>query len=140
MYKLIQLPAIPEELYSTDINVIKKNGSLWEGTDPSYSTYKCSKELEKWIQSHFDWPVKTSYQHIHGQIPTHVDFGRNVCYNYIINTGSNERVYTRWYNDDGVCISCCCLPKLTWHELDVSIPHNVSYVDGNRLGITVQDK
>ena len=140
MYKIMQLPTIPEELYSDDINEIKKNGSLWEGTNPSYSTYKCTRELEKWIQKHFDWPVKVSYQHIHGQIPKHVDFERNVCYNYIINTGSEQEVYTRWYDKNNVCIASCNIPKLTWHELDVSITHDVSYVDGSRLAITVQDK
>ena len=100
MYKLIQIPTIPEELYSNDINEIKKNGSLWEGISSSYSTYKCPKNLEKWIQDHFDWPVKASYQHIHGQIPKHIDFKRNVCYNYIINTGSEQGVYTRWYDEN----------------------------------------
>ena len=144
---------VPPSLYLTNIEDIKQLECTWDARcndeqsdwwcmdddipKQVYSTYKVSDELHTWVQQSFDFDVIVNYQIMHGQIPVHTDYGRSVCWNYIIDTGGTN-ITTRFWNLEETEIIEEIECKLhEWYELDVSQKHDVSNVEGYRIVLTV---
>lgn len=142
------VPQVPSNLYLTnpdDIKQLDTMASIRRPTDPVpswesgtvYTMYQAPDELVSWVQTHFDFPVKVTYQLITGQVPIHKDVGRTKCWNYIIDAGGDD-VVTRWWNDDKTkVIRAFVFPTDCWYELNVGINHDVANVTGTRIAITV---
>lgn len=132
------MESIPVNLYLTNADDIKQLECTWPWPDnPTYTTHKVSDELQAWIQERFSQTVVVNYQVIHGQIPVHSDKGRSMCWNYIIEPGG-QSPDTRFWNDEGTEIverTDCKVHQ--WYQLDVSRNHDISYVEGYRINITV---
>ena len=132
---------IPPSLYLTNVEDIKQLVCTWhtpiDENETSYSTYEAPKELHAWIQQFFDFDVIVNYQIIHGQIPVHIDYGRTIYWNYIIDTGGTNIVTRFWNLEETEIIQEFECKLHEWYELDVSQKHDVSYVEGYRIGLSV---
>jgi hypothetical protein len=131
------LPEIPEHLILKDPELIRKIPDNFPYPNPTYSTHDVSPVLRIWLQKHFDFKFYVNYQVMYRQLPIHIDIDREVCYNYIIDTGG-DNVKTRWYDDSQTTeIHSVVVPERVWHKLDVSKPHDISEVSRPRFSITV---
>lgn len=96
-------------------------------------------DLAAYLQPNFKFDItdRMFYQIIRSGIATHIDTGRVIIYNYLLDTGG-DNVYTVWFEDDQVTEQYKIkLPAFTWHSLDVSIPHTVTGIETTRIAISI---
>jgi hypothetical protein len=126
---------------------------------PTYQFYLLRGKIREFTESIFNFEHSVAVQVIKNGVPVHVDIGRRVAYNYIIETGGTN-VLTAYFNiddfiQDRTNIHLKLLPKLDcppaepiytvciepnrWHKLNVSIPHSVLNIESEseRIAITV---
>jgi hypothetical protein len=128
--------------------------------DPKFSTYQfylLQGKISEFTKSIFNFKHSVSVQVIKNGAPVHVDIGRAVAYNYIIETGGTN-VLTAFFNIDDFIqdrnnrhlrlfpkldcppaepIYTVCIEPNRWHKLNVSVPHTVLNIEGERIAITV---
>jgi len=134
------LPLIPEELID-DLPTIKSRGNQYKPEDEhTYSSFVVSPELESYLQSFFDTPIKARYQYIIDQLPIHLDEGgSHIKYNYLLTTGG-KHVTTRWWDSlqNPQEIIYEIEPQThVWYELTVNVPHDISPVESYRLSVVI---
>ena len=128
--------------------------------DPKFATYQfyvLQGKIKEFTKSIFDFEHGVSVQIIKNGAPVHVDIGRKVAYNYIIETGGSD-VLTAYFNIDDFIqdrnnrhlrlfpkldgppaepLYSVCIEPNRWHKLDVSFPHTVLNIESERMAITV---
>jgi hypothetical protein len=128
--------------------------------DPEFSTYQfylLQGKIKEFTQSIFNFEHSVSVQVIKNGVPVHVDIGRIVAYNYIIETGGSN-VLTAYFNIDDFIqdrnnrhlrlfpkldcplaepVYANCIEPNRWHKLNVSLPHTVLNIESERMAITV---
>ncbi len=128
--------------------------------DPKFSTYQfylLQGKIAEFTKSIFNFKHSVSVQVIKNGAPVHVDIGRAVAYNYIIETGG-VNVLTAYFNIDDFIqdrnnrhlrlfpkLDCApaepiytvCIEPNRWHKLNVSVPHTVLNIGSERIAITV---
>jgi hypothetical protein len=102
---LNDIPSIPEELLTYDINDIINSPIIYQGARTAetagkgiYSTHDVSDELYSFLRPHFGDNIEVRYQLFKSQIPVHIDAhvlsGVTHVYNYVLLTGG-ENIKTR---------------------------------------------
>ena len=161
---LNDIPSIPEELLTYNINDIINSPNKFGGTVKGiYSTHDVSDELYSFLRPHFGDNIEVRYQIFKSQIPVHIDAhvltGVTHVYNYVLLTGG-ENIKTRHWkvpNEDKLIymkdrprtviwgdelnneqiLNEIILPTKRWHKLAVNMPHDISKIDNPRLGVTI---
>ena len=155
------LPSVSVDLLDEVRHVSLNRASTF--VDPKHSTYQFYSlygKIRDFTKSIFNFKHNVAVQVIKNSVPVHVDIGRIVAYNYIIETGGTN-VLTAYFNiddfiQDRTNIHLKLLPKLDcptaepiytvciepnrWHKLNVSIPHSVLNIESERIAITVTPK
>jgi hypothetical protein len=127
---------------------------------PTYQFYPIQGKIAEFTNSIFNFEHSISVQVIKNGVPVHVDIGRKVAYNYIIETGGSN-VLTAYFNIDDFIqdrnnrhlrlfpkIDCAPAEPIysvriepnRWHKLNVSVPHTVLNIENERIAITVTPK
>ena len=130
MIEFLDLPDPP----IIDIESVKLKKNDWEGNKEIYGLYNCENELTDFLKSLFPECTRFRYQTLKDGVPRHIDVGRSVCYNYILQAGGSN-VETVWWNDNKE-IYRTCIPEKKWHKLDVSIEHSIENIETERVSIT----
>jgi hypothetical protein len=134
------LPQIPNYLID-DIDTIKSRGNVFDSKYAHfYSSYLVSSDLKLLLADYFDKPINVRYQLISAQLPVHIDAGGiSNKYNYLLTTGG-DCVTTRWWdsleNPTNMLYENCAALHV-WHELNVSVPHDISPIESYRLSIEI---
>jgi hypothetical protein len=152
------LPLVSSDLLSEVRYVALNSKSIF--TDPKRSTYQVYSlhgKIKEFTKSIFNFEHSVAVHVIKNGVPVHVDIGRRVAYNYIIEIGGTN-VLTAYFNIDDFIqdrpnIHLKLLPKLDcppaepiytvciepnrWHKLNVSLPHTVLNIESERMAITV---
>jgi hypothetical protein len=156
-YSLIDVhESFPPELISEVYESIDTGKNIFY--DPNHTWYKqvlANQSIVEFTHKIFDFPHVSTIQVIKPGLPIHIDFGRTEAYNFIIDTGG-DKVETCFYHPDDFYfnennklrpnnskyreIERDCIPSMTWHKLDVSIPHNVIGIETTRISITLVKK
>ena len=155
------LPSVSADLLNEVRHASLNSASVF--VDPKHSTYQfysLQGKITDFTKSIFNFEHSVAVQVIKNGVPVHVDIGRKVAYNYIIETGGTN-VLTAYFNiddfiQDRTNIHLKLLPKLDcppaepiytvciepnrWHKLNVSIPHSVLNIESERIAITVTPK
>lgn len=136
MYKLLDLPPVPEHLiYSIDEVLELEN--FFGGYTKNYTIHECQDELREYLKELFPHCNKFRYQTLIDNVPVHIDRGRTTAINYIIEPGG-DNVSTTWYTDEfGDKIDEVVLQPKQWHELQVHQWHTVHGLTQRRYAITV---
>ena len=152
------LPTVSLDLLNDARYAALNNKSTF--VDPKFSTYQfylLQGKIKEFTQSIFNFEHSVSVQVIKNGAPVHVDIGRIVAYNYIIETGGSN-VLTAYFNIDDFIqdrnnrhlrlfpkLDCpraepvytVCIEPNRWHKLNVSLPHTVLNIESERMAITV---
>ena len=152
------LPPVSLELQTEAKHSILNRASTF--VDPKFATYQVyvlQGKIKEFTKSIFDFEHGVSVQVIKNGAPVHVDIGRRVAYNYIIETGGSD-VLTSYFNIDDFIqdrnnrhlrlfpkLDCppaeplysVCIEPNRWHKLNVSLPHTVLNIESERIAITV---
>jgi len=131
MIEFLDLPDPP----IIDIESVKLKKNDWEGNKEIYGLYNCENELTDFLKSLFPECTRFRYQTLKDGVPRHIDVGRSVCYNYILQAGGSNVETVWWKNDKEIYRTC--IPEKKWHKLNVSIEHTVENIETERLSITV---
>jgi len=152
-----ELPPISPELIDEALSIRKNSVSKF--VDPNFATYQIfplGGRIADFTRSIFNFEHTVSLQVVKNGIPVHVDIGRKIAYNYLIDTGG-DNVLTSYFNIEdfnqtrdphlrlrpkkdlppAVPLYSVCLEQARWHALDVSIPHSVLNIERDRVAITV---
>lgn len=132
------LPNIPSRLL-LNVDEIRKGKQMYPYPSSTFSSWRIdgiSDHLDDFLQPYFAFPIFCIYQIIENDMPIHTDDGRDFAYNYLLEPGG-ENIKTRWWKDDQVIFSKVFTP-LTWHWLNVSVPHDVEKVSSERVSISVK--
>ena len=132
---MIEFLDLPDPPCFLDIKSIKLKENDWIGNKEIYGIYDCEDELTGWLKLLFPECNRFKYQTIKDGVPRHIDVGRSVCYNYILQTGGSN-VETVWW-DNGKELYRTCLPEKKWHKFNASIEHSIENIETERVGITV---
>lgn len=124
--------------------------------DPKHNWYQqflVHDTISDFTKKIFDFEHYTTIQIIKPGLPIHIDFGRKTAYNFIIETGGSN-VLTCFYDAKNFyydsnnklrpsstpeLLEQVCIPKMMWHQINVSVPHNVINVENVRISITVAE-
>ena len=106
---------------------------------PNYKVYHVNPELNNYLQTIFNFEFKAFYHIINTEMIKHIDPGRTLGINYLLNSGGVE-VTTKFYDKQNPeqLLGSVVFPDRQWYMLNVSIPHAVtakSIVD--RFGIAL---
>jgi hypothetical protein len=137
-----EIPQVPEQLYTTQINEVKSIPNLFFPQFPldspmrKYSVHNAPKEMYEWARDYFHLDNLTvRYQIVRPGMRIHKDVNRAWCYNYLITSGNGETV---WYEDDKTTIKeSAVIPEKTWHWINTSVFHTVNNIEEDRLAITI---
>jgi hypothetical protein len=116
--ELLNLPPIPQTLLEDTQVIIEK-------TEFATSRKHVSDELFSYLQEMFKDPITVCYAVIRYGIAPHKDVeGREVGYNFVINTGGSHAVTTMYDDDLNVLQEMVCsqgrwykLPGGSWHSI-----------------------
>jgi len=152
------LPPMSSEILNEVLHSLLNRASTF--VNPKFSTYQfylLQGKIAEFTKSIFDFKHSVSVQIIKNGVPVHVDIGRSVAYNYIIETGG-ANVLTAFFNIDDFIqdrnnrhlrlfpkldcppaepIHTVCIAPNRWHKLNVSFPHTVLNIESERMAITV---
>ena len=141
-FTYIDLPPIPESLYLDIYNSLKFNTSYSRFTH--YKIVKAKKNIYNYIYSIFD-PTLYVYDTVNVQKFTadsgnHIDRGRSLVYNFIIDQG-NPNVKTNFFKNynDILPMESHIIEPFKWHSLKVDEIHGVSGIKfgENRISVSV---
>ena len=136
MYKILDLPKVPEHLI-LPVNEVLKLENVFYGMSSNYSTHPVQDELKEYLLQFFPEYEFFRYQLLKGEIPIHIDSSRDIAINYIIDTGGSN-VSTIWYDEShATAIESIEFQPNIWHSIRTDIPHNVNNITGQRFAITV---
>lgn len=135
------LPTVPEEIITDALSAIGTPNYWLNKRSDSYQVFPGTEKLYDFIHSHLDEQYRVTIQVIKNTIPIHIDIGRSIVFNYIIDTGG-EDIYTIFYskNDENYnVIESHKIEPFKWHRLTVSTPHSVSTISPNdkRISLSV---
>lgn len=152
------LPLVSSDLLNEVRYVASNSKSTFVDTKHStYQIYSLHGKIAEFTKSIFNFKHSVSVQVIKNGVPVHVDIGRKVAYNYIIETGGSN-VLTAYFNIDDFIqdrnnrhlklfpkLDCpfaeplytVCIESNRWHKLNVSLPHTVLNIESERMAITV---
>lgn len=144
-----QISPPPPAIIAEAVRIVKSGNSTYRYSKHenrkygNFDTYNVGGDLKKWIDDNigilFDQPYFAIVQSISSNLHSHVDTNRTFVYNFLIDTGGDD-VHTYWadgLDDDSNVIDDIVLPVGVWHRLDVSTPHGVKNITGNRIAISV---
>lgn len=135
-WRLLDVPTVPEELI-LPVEQVLEIENIFGGYTKNYTIHEVQDDLREWLQSVFPERTKFRYQTLVKDIPCHVDRGRDVAINYLVDAGGDS-VSTAWYTDEfGDKIEEVVLEPNSWHELKVDQWHTVHNITGRRFAITV---
>lgn len=134
-FEYINLPKIPDELIPELYQSIKDDDVRQSYI--GYTLYHFKPNLKQFILNLFGEGFTCAIQVIAGEQPIHIDYGREVAHNYIIDLGG-EHVTTSFYKDlTGLDkLENICIEPHRWHKLNVSVPHGVEGIITKRISIT----
>jgi hypothetical protein len=136
--KYIDYPEIPKELLLSTAEILNLPNSSTTANFTHFKTKKVNIELHNWLENIFLFKFCCHYQIIFPGIPIHIDVGRNVAYNYVIELGGPE-VRTVFYgskNKDDV-VQSEIIQANKWHSLEVAHYHSVENIDPNILRFSI---
>jgi len=136
----IDVPPVPEVLLEpidTIINMPPKPTSNVSTDYTFFQTRLVSAELNEWVQDTFKTNCHTQYQLVREGIDIHRDKGRNVAFNYLLDTGG-ENALTCVYNDDYHLMFIEHVPERRWHRLKTDVLHNVRGIQTIRVALSVE--
>ena len=144
MYKILDVPQIPEELIYPVEKVLELNNFAC-AANKNYTIHRCQNDLTEYLKTLFPECEEFCYQTIasdlrldYGETPVHKDVGRDFAINYVIETGGDD-VRTAWYTEkeSGEKITEVILPEKTWCKIKVDEWHAVHDLETRRYAITV---
>jgi hypothetical protein len=107
---------------------------------PDYKVYHVNPELNDYLKTIFNFEFKAFYHIINNQMVKHIDTGRTLGINYLLNSGGVD-VTTEFYdklNPENL-LKSVVFPERQWYMLNVSLPHAVlakSIIDRFAIAIT----
>lgn len=155
---LDDLPKFSKDVLDKAMNAMSANNNTF--VDPKHSTYQFYRVHDtavlEFTKTLFNFDHIVAIQVIKKGVPVHIDIGRKVAFNYIIETGG-DNVLTGYYNIDDFDkipdkhiklvpkinmppaqpVYTVCLDPMRWHKLDVSVPHGIINVEKDRIAVTV---
>ena len=139
LLEYLDLPKLPAELSEEAKLSTQINPNVFIFKDYSaYKIFDATESISVYTRSIFDFPHHTKVQLISGDIAIHIDYGRSVVYNYLIDC-PGEIAYSCHYqtSEPASLISKEVLTPECWSRLDVSVYHNLLGVKVPRLFISV---
>jgi len=136
----LDIPSVPEYLIEPPkfiINKPPKPGSNISSSYIFFQTRLVSKELEIWVKDIFKRDCFVQYQIVRNGIHIHKDKGRNVAFNYLIETGGAHAT-TCFYDDNKTLIHSEILKPKLWHRLKTDVNHDVRNINIPRIAISVE--
>jgi hypothetical protein len=133
------LPCVPEELITEALTTIDATNYWLNKKSDSYRVFPGTEKLYNFIHSHLNEQYRVTVQVISNTLPIHVDIGRSVVFNYIIDTGGDD-IHTIFYsknNEDYTIIESHNIKPFKWHRLNVATPHSVSTISPNNKRISL---
>ncbi len=101
-----------------------------------YQIFPATKPLKDFTRKIFNFDHIVQVQKITKDLPIHIDFNRQLAFNYIIETGGEE-VKTCFYNANHELIEEHIILKHKWHCIRVNGNHNVKNITSQRIALTV---
>jgi hypothetical protein len=94
---------------------------------PNYKVYHVNSELNDYLKTIFNFEFKSFYHIINNEMVKHIDTGRTLGINYLLNSGGID-VTTEFYDkqDPEQLLGSVVFPERRWYMLNVSLPHAVS--------------
>lgn len=136
----LDLPAIPEELLYPIHDIITmppKPNSKVPASYYYFQTRLVSEQLSQWVTDIFKMDCYAQYQLIREGVHIHKDVGRNVAFNYILQTGG-ENVRTNIYDEDKNLICSDIIQPKRWHRLKTDVFHDVTGMTTDRVAVSVE--
>jgi len=136
----LSIPSVPENLLEPVETIINKPPKPHSNISSDYyffQTRLVSDQLLQWVRETFKANCYAQYQIVRKGIPIHRDVGRNVAFNYLLDTGGHN-VQTCIYNGAGELVFSECVPVKTWHRLKTDVLHNVCNIQTDRVALSVQ--
>ena len=96
---IIQMCGNPSENIMLDLHSVRQLPNIFGGATIIYTIHECPDELAEWLRGIFPEYTKFRYQTLTRDIPCHVDRGREIAINYLIDAGGTD-VSTVWYSDE----------------------------------------
>ena len=96
------IPLVPEHLLEPIDVIVNKPPKPYSNVSSSYHFFQTrlvSDELQQWVRDTFKTDCYAQYQIIREGIHIHRDIGRNVAFNYLLDTGGTNSK-TCFYNDN----------------------------------------
>tara|TARA_R110000772_G_C13308970_1_gene439678 strand:+ start:2469 stop:2885 length:417 start_codon:yes stop_codon:yes gene_type:complete len=135
-YKYLDHPVPPQELL-LDLHSVRQLPNIFGGATKNYTIHECPDELAEWLRGIFPEYTKFRYQTLTRDIPCHVDRGREIAINYLIDAGGTD-VSTVWYSDEfGDKLEETIVEAGRWHQLQVDQWHTVHGITGDRFALTI---
>ena len=135
-YKYLDRPAPPQELL-LDLHSVRQLPNIFGGATKNYTIHECPANLSQWLHTIFPEYTKFRYQTLTRDIPCHVDRGREIAINYLIDAGGTD-VSTAWYSDEfGDKLEETIVESRRWHQLQVDQWHTVHGITGDRFALTI---
>ena len=136
----LDLPPIPDELLYPIIDIINAPPKPESNIPASYHYFQTrlvSDQLSDWCRDLFKTDCYAQYQIVREGIPIHKDVGRNVAFNYIIQSGGND-ASTNIYDEDRNLLCSEIIPTKRWHRLKTDVHHNVTNLSTDRVAVSVE--
>jgi hypothetical protein len=136
----LNLPPVPEELLYPIQDIINnppKPGSKIPASYHYFQTRLVSQQLFDWVREQFKSDCYTQYQIVREGIAIHTDAGRDVAFNYILQTGGGNASTNIYDKDKNLIYSQIIQPK-RWHRLKTDEYHNVTGITTDRVAISVE--
>lgn len=136
----LDLPPVPEDLLypiQDIINMPPKLGSKVPSSYHYFQTRTVSDKLFQWANDLFKVDCYTQYQIVREGVHIHKDVGRDVAFNYILQSGG-DAVSTNIYNEDKNLIYSEVIQSKRWHRLRTDMYHDVTGMVTDRIAISVE--
>ena len=133
------LPCVPDDIITEIMNAVNAPNYWLNKKSDSYQVFPGTEKIYKFIHAHLDQQYRVTVQVISNTLPIHVDIGRSVVFNYIIDTGGDD-IRTIFYsknNEDYTIIESHNIKPFKWHRLNVATPHSVSTISPNNKRISL---
>jgi hypothetical protein len=145
--KKLFLPRLSNHIIDQIYESIEHNTNSWDKTDipPEYDKFKmynwmpANDIIQDWCRSYISPDLYWGVQVINSDLPMHKDYGTEIKFNYLIDTGGDQSI-TNYHDDQGNLLDSYVLKSHTWYILDVSTNHSVSNIEKNRLRISLTSR
>ena len=128
--ELLNLPPIPQTLLEDTQAILKK-------IEVASLRRQVSNELFSYLQELFKDPITAYYAVIQDGLPPHKDAsGREVGYNFVVNTGGRHAV-TTMYDDDLNVLQEMIFPTGNWYKLPGSSWHSIHGIEPGQHRILI---